>query len=180
MKIKVLGALAALVLAAPVMAATCSSTSSLGNMGPPDKDNFGRSFNSGGNYLDCYTFSLTAAASSFGGTLEKDFSSKLNIDVLSVSLFSKGVTGGKTGAFIMSDNSPGNFDFGSLAAGTYTLAVSSSVTGRYDGWSSVKYTGWLETKAAPIASPAPEPESLAMMLAGLVWVGAVVRRRRQG
>jgi hypothetical protein len=180
MKIKVLGALTALVLAAPVMAATCSSTKSLGNMGPPDKESFGRSFNSGGNYLDCYTFSLTAAASSFGGTLEKDYSSKLSIDVLSVSLFSNGVSGGSTGAFIMSDTDPAKFDFGSLAAGTYTLAVSSKVSGKYDAWSSVKYTGWLETKSAAIASPAPEPQSLAMMLAGLVGVGAVVRRRRQG
>ncbi|HEU0200903.1 MAG TPA: PEP-CTERM sorting domain-containing protein, partial [Burkholderiaceae bacterium] len=31
-----------------------------------------------------------------------------------------------------------------------------------------------------VASPAPEPESLAMMLAGLAAVGAYARRKRRG
>ena len=53
---------------------------------------------------------------------------QLAIDVTSVSLFNGGITLGKTGSLFDSDSSPWDFTFNGLTAGTYTLAVASSIT----------------------------------------------------
>ena len=178
MNLKSIAAAIALVLSAPAMAATCTGGGSLGTLGPPGTAFFGESFSSAGSYLDCYSFSLSSAADSFGGVLELDvLLNKLDIDVTAVSLFSgTGASGGLVG----SDYTPGYFSFGSLAAGAYTLAVASTV-GRDAGlWNApVGYLGMLSTSRATVASPAPEPETYAMMLAGLIGIGAMVRRRKQ-
>ena len=123
------GALMAL-LAGPTMAATCTSQSNWGSLGPPGFTAFGNAFSSAGSYLDCYSFSLTSAANAYGGALEfNTIFNKLDIDVSSVSLFSDGVLGGQTiGSLVGSDNSPLFFSFSSLIAGTYTLAVESIVS----------------------------------------------------
>lgn len=178
MKLKPLLAALATLLAAPAMAATCSGGSNWGSLGPPGLQAFGSSFSSTGSYLDCYAFSLTSAANSFGGILEFDpWLNKLDIDVQSVSLFSGGVLGGQTGSFVASDYSVGRFSFGSLSAGDYTLAVASLVSRDFGIVNkAVGYTGIIATS---VASPAPEPEAFAMMLAGLTGVGMMVRRRKQ-
>ena len=185
MKTKAWGALCALALAAPAMAATCNSAKDWGNLGPPGLEVFGHAFSSTGSYLDCYTFSLTAPAVSFGGVIELDpnlFGYELNyldIDVTSVSLFSGGVAASQTGALSAFDSSAWDFTFGGLSAGTYTLAIASTVTSESgDMPGPVGYMGSIVT-AASVASPAPEPEALAMMLAGLAGVGAAARRRKQ-
>ena len=106
---------------------------------------------------------------------------KLDIDVTGVSLFSgTSSVGQATGSLVGADYTPGYFSFGSLAAGAYTLAVASTV-GRDAGlWNApVGYLGLLSTSRATVASPAPEPETYAMMLIGLVGIGAMVRRRKQ-
>lgn len=186
MKTKIFSALCALALTGPAMAATCSSAKDWGNLGPPGLEVFGHAFGSTGSYLDCYTFSLSAPAVSFGGVIEIDpnlFGYDLNylaIDVTSVSLFNGQVTGNQTGSLFGSDGSAWDFSFGGLTAGTYTLAIASSVTsdlGVMPG--PVGYMGSIAT-AASVASAAPEPEALAMMLAGVAGVGAAARRRRRG
>lgn len=179
MRVKLLSAACALALSAPALAATCTGTTSWGNLGPPGMEWFGNSFNKTGSYLDCYSFSLTSAANSFGGTYELDWSSDLGIDLTSVKLFGGGVLGGQTvGSLIGTDYSSGSFSFGSLSAGTYTLAIASQVFGTNSRWDGVGYFGGIVTTTASVASPAPEPGTIAMMLAGFVGVGAAVRRRQ--
>lgn len=182
MRLRTLAAALAVLAAGPAMAATCSGTANWGSMGPPGVHGLGNSFSSAGSYLDCYTFSLTASADSFGGVVEVDpWLNKLDIDVTSVRLFSGGVLGGQTlGGLVGPAYSAGQFSFGSLTAGTYTLAVASTVSRDFGFFNdAVSYKGGIATSATSVASPAPEPESYAMMLAGLVGVGAAVRRRRK-
>ncbi|MFT3953840.1 MAG: FxDxF family PEP-CTERM protein [Piscinibacter sp.] len=186
MKLRHVAAAAALVMSAPSMAAVCSGGYGLGTLGPPGASWFGESFSRTGSYLDCYSFSLTSAADSFGGTWELDLSPTLSLNVTGFSLFSGGVSGGSTTGSAINglNSSSGNtnsFSFGALQAGTYTLAVASTVgrTG-YSFWDvPVGYIGQIvTTRSTPVASPAPEPATYAMMLLGLAGVVGVARRRK--
>lgn len=175
MKIKGFAAICVLALAAPAMAATCTSTSAWGDMGPPAAKLFDHSFGSAGAFSDCYTFTLNDSAVGFGGTIETDpWLNKLNIDISSVSLFSGA-------SLIASDSTPGvfggGFTFGGLNAGSYTLAVNGLVTNAFGFTNTnVRYDGAIVTLAAPV----PEPEAYALMLAGFFGVGfGVLRRKKQ-
>jgi hypothetical protein len=166
MKIKTVLASIALATAASSSMATltCTSTTSWDSLGPPDAAIFGNAFTSGGSYTDCYTFSLTSAANSFGGTME--LGNVFKIDVTSVSLF-------LGDSLIGVDSSADNiFTFANLAGGgLYTLAVASSV-GKDPIYAS--YAGLITTIAAPV----PEPGAVALMIAGLIGVGSIAWRRR--
>lgn len=167
---KLLASFAVLAAAAGPALADCTSTTNLGLMGPPGLAGLGNSFSSAGTYHDCYTFSLAAESTAFGGTLEIDpWLDKLDIDVQSISL-----AGGTLSSMLL-DSTPGTFSFGSLGAGTYTLTVNSLVT-RAQGLFNVDvgYSGLVATVAAPV----PEPGTYALMLAGLGALGWVARRRR--
>jgi hypothetical protein len=134
---------------------------------------FGNSFTSAGSYSDCYTFSLSGQANSFGGTITLDpWLNKLNIAVTSVSLF-------RAGALLGTDTSPFGFSFGSLVGGNseaYTLQVQSKVTGDFGLYrSAVGYAGVITTLAAPV----PEPTAYAQAVAGFAVVGVVAWRRRR-
>lgn len=155
---------------APSASCGATNTTSWNSLGPPDVEFFGNSFSSAGSYVDCYTFSLESSANSFGGAIELNtLFNKLDIDVQSVSLF-------LGDSLIGSDNDPLYFSFGGLAGGgLYTLTVSSLVTRDPGLWKvPVGYAGLIATIAAPV----PEPGAVALMVAGLLGVGALAWRRR--
>jgi hypothetical protein len=172
----VLLSLLALGFASNAMAVTCSSTTSFGNMGPPDTESFGASFSSNGNYVNCYTFQLSSTATAFGGALAIDSAFLRGID-LEAALYSGAVSGGNTsGARIGAiDTTPTNFSFGNLSAGWYSLAIFSDVSGFYG---TVGFRGSITTTGAtaPPVSVA-EPGALALMGLGLAALGFLLRRR---
>lgn len=77
---------------------------------------------------------------------------------------------------IPKDGSTNTFNFSSLAAGTYKLAVTGYVTDGKAG--SASYSGVIRTNAS-VASPAPEPADLALTLMGLTGVGFLLRKQRR-
>jgi len=170
-KIKTFAAAAVLAIAGPAFA-DCTSNSTL-SLGTPGIALFGNSFSEAGNYTDCYTFDLGKASDTGGFSLTLDpILNKLNIDLLSVSL-----SGGSLGAALV-DTTPGTFSFSSLAAGTYTLAVNALVTNSRGLWGGdVSYGGTIVSTAASV-SPIPEPQTYALMLAGLGAIAWISRRRR--
>jgi hypothetical protein len=136
----------------------------------PEHVVFGNDFDHSGSFNDTYLFSLTNGANAFGGTLELDFLSGLDLDLLSVSLWS-------SGSLLDYDTSPGSFSFTGLGAGSYSFIVSGAVSGHKWGWfdPGVAYVGKIDfTKSYTAVS---EPSTFA--LAGLSLIGlALVMRRR--
>lgn len=165
---------AALALAAATLATPASAQTHLGTLGATDTGfgvAFFRLFGWGsplGAFTDYYTFNLADSGSAAGGTVTFDFGS------LDLSLSKITLSGGTLAAPVV-DTTPSQFNFTGLGTGSYQLAVS----GRLDpqpGWIGVaQYSGNIHT----VASPAPEPETIAMLIAGLGVIGAVARRRRQ-
>lgn len=104
-------------------------------------------------FFDSFTFSLTGPGDISGGT------------------FSRGITGftavlqDATFAAVGIDTNPNDgFSFAGLAAGNYSLNfLGTSTGGSYGG----------------ILSAVPEPETYALMFAGLAFVGFVAARRRR-
>jgi hypothetical protein len=161
-------------------AATCTGVSSWGSLGPPGSRNFGADFGSTGNYLNCYTFSLSANADAFGGAVaEDDWLNRLNISVNSVSLFNGGVSGNQTGSLFASDSSASSFSFGALNIGTYTLAISSTVSRAILGFynSDVGFDGSITTSRRATPVNVAEPGALALMGMALAALGFALRRR---
>jgi hypothetical protein len=150
---------------------SCTSTTGWGSLGPPGFEAFGNSFTSANSYTDCYTFSVSSAATSFGGAIEiNTLFNALDIDVTSVSLYA-----GDT--LLGSDTSPLFFSFAGLTGGSsYTLAIASKVTNDPGLWTvPVGYAGLIATIAAPV----PEPGALALMVAGLAGIGGALGWRRR-
>jgi hypothetical protein len=150
---------------------SCNSTTDWVSLGPPGLELFGKSFTSAtnGTHHDCYTFSLSSSATSFGGVLDiNSLFNKLDIDVTKVSLY-------RNSALVGEDSDPLTFSFASLlSGGIYTLMIDSIVTNDPGLWkTAVGYAGMITTIAAPV----PEPALVALVLAGLVGVGAATARR---
>ena len=177
MKFKSLAAALALVASAPAMAA-CSETFNLGVMGPPALQLIGNSFGSAQHFEDCYNFTLSGPANSFGFTLEFDGSARRDIDLKGITL-----SGGSLAQSIY-DPTESSFSFNNLLAGTYQFVITGDVTGLNGGLFGgglVGYAGsFLTTSSSGIAAPVPEPSTYAMLALGLMAVGWTVRRRNQG
>jgi hypothetical protein len=148
----------------------------LGAMGPPGVRLFGNDFSTVGDFSDQYTFSLSGPADSFGFTLALDGSWVRDIDITGVGLSSDGTLGSAVWA-----TNTDIFSFSSLLAGSYSLFVNGTVTGRNGGLLGgglVGYAGTLITTAATPSKSVPEPGTLGLMGLSLLAMFFFSRRRR--
>ena len=153
MKLNALISAAALAFAAPAFAVGPGDLGALDNTSATVGQVVGS-----GLFVDTYTFSLTDPGMVFGGAFSNFISG------FQVELFSEGFT-----SFGVDTNPTDGFSFEGLGAGSYALqfaGFSTSPVGVYGG-----------TVLAATA-PIPEPETYAMLLAGLLFVGFVARRRQ--
>ena len=112
-------------------------------------------------FFDTYSFSVTGPNSTLSGGAFAVYISSFTA-VLQDSTF----------AAIGSDTSPWDgFTFSGLAAGNYALSFFGATTN-----AAAAYGGVITTVVT--AAPVPEPETYALMLAGLGMVGFIASRRR--
>lgn len=145
-------------IAAAALLAASGSVFADGSLGMLDETGSNFFDMASGGFSDNWTFSLSTLSNVEGG----GFFSK-RVAGVGVALWSAGMPTG------MEDmNIKDGFAFMNLAAGNYSLVFGgfSAGSGTYGG--------------NVFATPVPEPETYAMMLAGLAAVGFLARRRRNG
>jgi hypothetical protein len=164
MKIKSIIAAALLVASASSFAATYH----LGTLGAGETYLSGSSTSNvlvaNGSFLDIYNFSLVSLSDFDADATTLNFRRfQINNTTFGYTLFDSANTVLSTG------NSSSGFSLSSLASGPYYLEVSGFATGANGGL----YNGALTV------TPVPEPETFAMLLAGLGLMGTIARRRRK-
>ena len=153
MKLSSLVSAAVLATAAPAFAAAPGDLGTLDNTSAA----FGQVVGSG-LFVDTYTFTLDNPGMVFGGAFANF------VQGFQVELFGAGFT-----SFGVDATPTDGFSFEGLSAGSYALqfaGVSTSAAGVYGG------------AVSATTAPIPEPETYAMLLAGLLFVGFVARRRQ--
>ena len=136
------------------------------NLGPIDgqSKSIGDSFAAGAApFTDTYNFSLIGPNTLSGIVTTFNFMTLFGISGLSLSL-----TGGTLLGAATDVNPADGYSFSGLGLGNYALKITGDVTGTGGG----AYGGVMQ------AAPVPEPETYALLLAGLGVIGFVARRRR--
>ncbi len=155
MQLKHVAAAALLALgAASAQAVTTTVNPNLGTVGSAEEYFGGVTVFDKGSFSYAYTFTLDNV-STLTGDLDKLWG---NVSFTGVSI------GGTSAALAAGDT----FSFANMAAGTYTLLVSLNSKSFTHGWG-----------GSLVAAPVPEPQTVAMLLAGLGLMGAVAARRRR-
>jgi len=122
------------------------------------------------------SFTLTQASDVTGSVLAATtvgFGNGLTLPLQSVTFSFAGLNG--LNGLTDLDASASGFHYANLAAGTYQLLASGSLSGPGFGGIAVLSTTLDVTAAAVV----PEPATYALMLAGIAAIGFVARRRRQ-
>lgn len=120
---------------------------------------------------DMITFSIPGTSNLASTTVANNLMSVLNITGGSVTLFKDNGGGSTTNLGSYSfDGTTGStwHSMMGLAAGNYFYEIKGTATGTSGGFYSISST----------VTPVPEPESYAMLLAGLGVVGSLYRRRK--
>jgi hypothetical protein len=134
----------------------------------PVEFGFGSAVGAGTTLIDRYQFTLTEVSSLTATAVANDGAS-LKLNNALVDLFMGNVgSGTNIGEFAFS-NTSSSATFTSLAAGSYYYVVSGKV-----GANAVAASYALTSQASPV----PEPETYALMLAGLGAGGFIFLRRR--
>lgn len=123
-----------------------------------------------GSFTDTYTFSIPGMSDVASTTVANNLLTVLGLDNGQVSLFREaGATDDLIGSYKF-DGTTGNtwHTMMGLAAGDYYYQVTGDTTGSVGGFYSITST----------VTPVPEPETYAMLLAGLGVVGSLYRRRK--
>jgi hypothetical protein len=157
---------------------------------PSYSDSTAISHATGTSFVDNFSFSLTALASALGSsatnqrpTTESAFlfgtpaGSVFDINNMMVSLY-QGALG--SGVFLGSSAAPGtniaSYSQNSLGAGNYYFSVGGNTSGTAKQGLYTFAIDVAPSEATP-PSPVPEPETYAMMLAGLGLLGFAARRK---
>jgi hypothetical protein len=122
-----------------------------------------------GLFDDTYLFSLLASSSIFSTAVTNNLTGVLGITGGQVALYKSGPVDTLIGSFAYNDASGSiSHSFGAVSSGDYFYAVTGTGTGTLGGFYTLSST----------VSAVPEPETYAMLLAGLGVVGFLGLRRQ--
>lgn len=165
----------ALALGLTLAGAANAAVTHLGTIAAPT--NYGHSSFINGEFSDVYTFSIAASTYSSGTVVSSEFTNMWGITGLSVDLYS-GLYGDD-----IPDGTPytlGGSETAKVGAGTYAAGDYYYVVSGIGNGGTVGGTGLGAYTIGVFAQPVPEPESYAMLLAGLGLMGTIARRRSKG
>lgn len=135
----------------------------------------------------CYSGDVSLASTSFTGVDIGTLALSTISDALGflhtpgMDLSSMKLTSGSTS--VSSNRTAEGFAFDDVASGNYTVSISGLLTGpSLEGLHTGLYNGGLKVVGTngPVVTPIPEPETFALLLAGLATLGAISRRRAKG